>query len=132
MSPSPTPRDTEPVLSLPPAIVIYWDYTGTDVVLNDIRDVHLYVQTNGAGAYEHLGHTGNASNQAFVWKADSPLVSEAFRAGPDMENAYQFLIYVTTISLDPPLYGPLDIANRVELFPLGNVVIEQRVVFPVP
>ena len=78
-----------------------------------ISDYHIYVEING-GKRQFVGRPGQ-DYPAYSWYANSPLVGEKSRQGPEYGNSYKFFVYVQYYK-----DGIINLANRRYLSPVSN------------
>ena len=125
MTPAPEPTATLTPVIIPPVFVvkateegllITWNYAGSNVDINDVQSIHLYVNDNNEdirfdglnniNGYNYLGMAQDGTSLSFLWKANGARTSVPYRTGPQANHSYKFQIYYLTTSGTPHHYGP--------------------------
>lgn len=93
-------------------LVIRLDWELAEVEMNNIKDVHIWVQVDDNN-YTFLGRTGKNGIDEFVWEPGGKDVSLLFKSGPWFGHTYHFRAYILTEDGSPPVIGPFSTAGPV-------------------
>ncbi len=104
-----------------PELIIRWDFAQAGFSSDSVRDIHVYVQTDGSGDYDFLGRTGSGNDQYLTWKPRAPHIFGGFRTGPDIGHSYHFKVFAITKRGNPKYYGPFMNAAPVAMLPIVTV-----------
>jgi cadherin-like protein/Big-like domain-containing protein/K319-like protein len=96
------------------SLIIRWNLDFPGVDMNNVNDVHVYLQTadgaafqntNEIGSYYYLGHSGDSTSTYLIWEEGNPLLNANFSDGPQEGQTYRFCIFVLTTDGNPVFYG---------------------------
>lgn len=90
-------------------LTIRWNFDSINV-----KDIHIYVQTDNEGKIKYLGRTGDGAAASFSWREGNRLVAGEYKNGPQANHSYRFGIYLLQERGPQAAVGPYFTAGPVK------------------